>query len=163
MIQRRRPEADPIPAFRAILEDYEAKCLKEKEKTGNSRGSHGGISGEDPQKKKRVGPAVGPPTQALDDDGKQSNDKRRRIVGPSIGPSPPPLAVGPSSDTTSSKSNKKAMGPASVPPRSTDIGPSLPSAKEIGPSMPPPAAEEEPPVKAGPSATIGPSLPPSSS
>ena len=150
MIQRRRPEAEPIPAFREILEDYEARCVKERENAANAKPSLA-----EKKKKKRAGP-VGNPV-AKD----SSNGDKRRRVGPSPGP------------PKDSSREKNIVGPTMPPPpqsepSSVSIGPSLPATATIGPSMPPAAAVKELEEKTFPanessrSAAIGPSLPPPS-
>lgn len=178
MIQRRRPEADPIPAFRAILEDYETKCIQEREATTgkSSSSTMTGASLEETKQKKRAGPSGPAPLLPVARDDSlpvQPNDKRRKI-GPVMGPSIAPTIENLSSVADSGgATSKKVIGPAMPSPalaHSTKIGPSLPpptieekqeTVTSIGPSMPPGVVSE---TKASTgSVTIGPSLPPPSS
>lgn len=75
LVQRRRPEVDPIPAFLNMLRDYELQCR-----------SQGDIASDSATKKfgnKRAAAVVGP-------SGPSPNRSRPRI-GPSL---PPPAIVG---------------------------------------------------------------------
>lgn len=118
-IQRRRPQAQPIPAFIEILKQYE-------EKHGSSNMAKRGPN-----------------------DTFNTNDKKRRKKGPSIGPSigpegPPPRTVGPQRPAMTSAAtaaSNDSNGPlTSVTDGNDEIGPSLPSSQNlvepIGPSLP---------------------------
>lgn len=169
MIQRRRPEVEPIPAFRVILKQYEAECFKEREASNDNSA----VEKRRTKKKKQiVGPSMGPSaagaaTNNDDDVGGNNNNKRRRIgppaMEPSIGPARGPTNIGPSLPPSSAIS----IGPAMPPPKVDEevesiIGPALPPSSStvtsIGPSMPPPKVEVEHETQ---STNIGPSMPPS--
>ncbi|CAJ1935705.1 unnamed protein product [Cylindrotheca closterium] len=141
MIQRRRPQAQPIPAFMKILEQY-AKVHGASDHDNSQKRVFQSQSSANDRKRPRVGPSTGPPTgpvgppQTRTEIGPSSSQAHSlKEIGPSlpsdktIGPSPPPY-----------QQQNKEIGP-SLPPRKDDIsiGPSLPPAKEdesIGPSLP---------------------------
>ena len=103
MIQRRRPQAQPIPAFMEILEQYEKK---------NGDGDHGDRRKRTPQKNQ---------------ESQFSNDQKRPRVGPYIGPAHPAKTSfeqqRPKMETTT------IIGPPLPPVKTVDgSGPSLPPA-----------------------------------
>lgn len=145
MIQRRRPTAEPIPSFLEILDSFEAKCAKEREKEGKSN-SKGGTEkkrgpsmpkqngGSGQEKRRKVGPSIGP---SMGPSLGPSSASIGPQIAPSIGPSLPP-------STEKEATSKVVIGPSRPPTldRPTSIGPSLPSGassakKSIGPSLPP--------------------------
>lgn len=141
MIKRRRPAAEPIPAFREILGTYEAKCEKERESTAA-------------EAKKRAG------GDCEDDKGKEKRRKAGPSIGPSIGPQVGPQKIGPSI-------GPRMMGPSTkkAPTTKKVIGPSMPPAAaktSIGPSLPPSSVSSKDVSNSSTTKkTIGPSLPPS--
>lgn len=144
-IQRRRPEAQPIPAFFELLKRYEQQLQQSSRKqkhSGNNEFSMG-------KKKQKVvagpstGPSIGPSI------GPSAGPSKKPSLGPSVGPSigpsvgphidpshGPSARIGPSKDPSidpsvglsrapavnidhgklkESKTNKPAIGPASSP------------------------------------------------
>jgi hypothetical protein len=97
LVKRRRPKADPLPAFLEMLKGYEQTCrsigaisadedTKVKRVIGPQLGPRMDAAPMEsiPSKRARVvGPPVGPPTNAPP---KESPEKRARIVGPPVGP-----------------------------------------------------------------------------
>lgn len=153
MIRRRRPEAQPIPAFDEWLQErdcyYRAlhKTDHEKNNDGDGDGDDGSSEIETttitsttihPNKKRKknvpsgavIGPALPPPpsNQAIESSA---------VFGPSsisIGSSPPPPSIGPELPpvtTPKSNSNNGTIGPA-LPP-----GLAATDNKSIGPEFPP--------------------------
>jgi len=107
MIQRRRPEAEPIPAVIEILEKYQAKCAQEK---GNKNDKNHGKETKKATELKRAAGPVGP----------SSNNKR-----PRIGPSQKTV-IGPSLPTAVASANDDNENGAPCSEKPT-IGPSMPS------------------------------------
>ena len=161
LVKRRRPDAEPISAFREILETYEARCIKERELDGKQGGNSS-------KTKKRMGQSAAPtPSGGGKEDNNNQESKRKRVVGPAIGPSIGP-STGPSTVAAAAVPTTKVVCP---------IGPSLPptfaaSKKSIGPSLPTTetcttktqagddnTSSKQPEPK---SKSIGPSLPPPS-
>jgi hypothetical protein len=82
LVKRRRPKADPLPAFLEMLKGHEQTCR-----------SIGAISDEDTKRvavrvesplKRVIGPQLGPPMDAVPTESIPS--KRARVVGPLVGP-----------------------------------------------------------------------------
>jgi len=74
LIQQKRPQAEPIPAFMTQLQEYEKKCIDL------------GVFGKDSKHK-------------LDESSESSNQTKRRAIGPAVGPPKPvigPSLIGPS-------------------------------------------------------------------
>mmetsp|Transcript_5836 Transcript_5836/g.10127 ORF Transcript_5836/g.10127 Transcript_5836/m.10127 type:complete len:219 (-) Transcript_5836:97-753(-) len=141
MIRRRRPQAQPIPAFMEFLKQQDVLLQQERAKLSKQQQ----VQPPQGSQKRRVvgpvGPALPPPTLAAnqkdnnhktadkdnakdnDDNDNESPTKRlRRVIGPSIGPT----TKGPSLTTL-------------TPPRTTTIGPAPPpdASDAIGPQLPP--------------------------
>jgi len=150
LIKRRRPEAEPIPAFLDLLERFEQTCNTS---SGHKRKTKKQLQVVGPT----IGPSVGP-----------------RTIGPSIGPSwvvSEKDAITTTSATTLSKKKKRKrmVGPFRGPsleytlsPNEVQIGPTLPRTK------PAPQASNDtsdpnigPQLPSDPSTTsnIGPQLP----
>ena len=157
MVQRRRPAADPIPAFHDILKTFEAKCIEERDKEGKPTTKRGTSSTEDTggkAKRQKVGPSIGPSIGS-------SVGPSKAPIGPSMGPSKPPIgpSIGPQIPNfkeSKPDSNKSVIGPA-MPP-SASIGPTRPpDAKKasigpaIGPTFPQPKSEGSEKQSYGPS------------
>ena len=141
LLKVRRDCINPIPAFMTQLREYEVECREK----GLLRDVHEA------------------------DSGSGTTGKKRKAIGPMIGPSSKPRIVGPALPTTRPVSNDSSastsIGP-SLPPgfkrdREKVLGPGNNSEKTeqkedeegiVGPSLP-----NRPAVK---SASIGPSLPP---
>ena len=138
MIQRRRPQAQPIPAFMEILEQYAKEYGTSDQEDSKKRVSQSRSIAND-RKRPRVGPSICPST------GPAGPPQTSKEIGPSLPPAHSPKEIG-SSDNTIGPSfppsqQNKEIGP-SFPQRTDDIsiGPSLPPTKEdksIGPSLPP--------------------------
>ena len=95
MCQRKRPEAQPIPAFVEQCQKYERKCRK----LGVIK-SGGGGSGSSSPKKRKLGPSIGP------------------AIGPSIGPSigpEPPAAGGAGAKSSDNRHPAPVIGPVVGP------------------------------------------------
>jgi hypothetical protein len=131
LIQRRRPEAQPIPAFWTMLKQHEQTLTTENKRKGDEK-----IGGESVNKRARQGPAPAGPAIAA--------------IGPSIGPQSPPRKTeqmkpfGPQPPTSSSSfgTTKKSIGPQ-MPPRAeadsvTTIGPQPPPESIVCPQPPTP-------------------------
>jgi hypothetical protein len=131
LVKRRRPTADPIPAFVKILERYEETCKQ--------LGAIDSSSAYLAPSKRCMGPTLPP----------GNNAKRKREIGPAMGP----VSV-PADDSRKSKSIGVVgppMGQLQEKPRGRAIGPERPevSNKEaiddggtvqaIGPPLGPPA------------------------
>eukprot|EP00980_Cylindrotheca_fusiformis_P014811 scaffold4026_cov117-Cylindrotheca_fusiformis.AAC.46 len=150
LIRRRRPQAQPIPAFMEILEQYEKQLIEDSTLKNNNNNNNS-----------------------------SSTKKRPRVVaGPSIGPAAPHTAkpIGPQKPTTTGDESKDISTETTTTSRT--VGPELPpnaarskKRKVIGPAMmppPKPQQEEEPSngrnspttPKAPNIAVIGPALPP---
>jgi len=150
LIRRRRPEAQPIPAFE--------KWLRERQDVYRSQADTNNTESKSTTKHKNVN--KGP---------QQSPIKKRRLQAPagppSIGTSPPPKYIGPAIGPTIGPASPPSIGPESPPQCNTDsIGPqpqppAQPSFKNkapsIGPELPPTAIPEK-----NKRPSIGPSLPP---
>lgn len=128
LCQRRRPVADPIPAFIEQLKAYEKECQSwghltsvaddgsDKKPSGNGDTIYSDIdnsgekrkaedsSGDDGRKKRAVGPSIGP-----------------------IGPVRPPTKPKGASDEKGGKDEKRVVGPAKRPP----IGPMKPPSSSM--------------------------------
>lgn len=128
LCQRRRPVADPIPAFIEQLKAYEKECQSwghltsvadddsDKKASGNNDIIYSAIdnsgekrkaedsSGDDGRKKRAVGPSIGP-----------------------IGPVRPPTKPKGASDEKGGKDEKRVVGPAKRPP----IGPMKPPSSSM--------------------------------
>lgn len=111
LVQKSRPEAEPIPSFMSQLEKYENKCRQL------------GVICDDAQDKKRTAP----------------HDEERTVkrrLGPAMGPGPAPVvgpAVGPLSQSNITVEPKPAIGPA--------MGPAVQAASVVGPSSGPSTKE----------------------
>ncbi|KAG7355637.1 dual specificity phosphatase [Nitzschia inconspicua] len=150
MIQRRRPQAQPIPAFMEFLKRKDIELLKQRGHLTNNNDN-----------KKRPQPGatvVGPlPPPTVDDE--MPVDKKRVLVGPAvpvptpptsqscIGPSLPPSMVEP---TVTTNEKASTIGPA-LPPKSSMILSSSTS-PPIGPSLPPKEGDKD--------IDVGPAFPP---
>jgi hypothetical protein len=150
IIQRRRPAADPIPAFREILAEFESKCHKERQAGDNSTRADKNKrvveeGTRDPsEKRRRLGPTM-PSSIRICEDGQVAPAPMKRNIGPAL---PPFLADG---------------NPEGSP---DGQGAPAPVKKSIGPALPPALDEDKPeedsPVlPQAPKKSIGPSLPPS--
>ena len=107
MCQRKRHEAQPIPAFVEQCQKYERKCRK----LGVIK-SGGGGSGSSSPKKRKLGPSIGP------------------AIGPSIGPSigpEPPAAGGTGAKSSDNRHPAPVIGPVVGPAEASD------EAKVVGP------------------------------
>jgi hypothetical protein len=103
LVKRRRPTADPIPAFVKMLEGYEETCKQ----LGAIRSS----SVDPAPSKRRTGPMLPP----------GNNAKRKREIGPSIGPASVPTdesresksigVIGPPTGQLQEKPRARAIGP----------------------------------------------------
>jgi hypothetical protein len=138
LVHRRRPQAQPIPAFIEILEQYEKELIISNNKKRES------ANGREKEQSR------------------QDTTKRRRVVGPSIGPSigpagPPPIgpqkpSVDDSVESPSKEStNTPAIGPSLLPNTTSEQN------KLIGPAMPPPKEQVR---NSKPETAIGPAMPP---
>ena len=105
MCQRKRPEAQPIPAFVEQCQKYERKCRK----LGVIKSGGGGGSGSSSPKKRKLGPSIGP------------------AIGPSIGPEPPAAAGGGGANSSGNRHPAPAIGPVVGPAEASD------EAKVVGP------------------------------
>jgi len=124
LVKRRRPQAEPIPAFCKMLESYEDTCrslgLIKSEDTSDKRKSEAPLSSQD------------------------VTAKRKRTIGPSIGPSLP------KKQTKDKKVKRQAIGPASGPLRKENSKESIgPHRTAIGPSSEQKQHKESPKLKAG--------------
>jgi hypothetical protein len=103
LVKRRRPTADPIPAFVKMLERYEETCKQ----LGAIRSS----SVDPAPSKRRTGPMLPP----------GNNAKRKREIGPSMGPVSAPtdetresksiVVIGPPTGQLQEKPRARAIGP----------------------------------------------------
>ena len=134
LVQRRRPEAQPIPAFMQFLERFEQQCQE--------------FSTTRPTKRPRIGPTIGPPTSCPPPP-TSTTATAKGSIGPSIGPVHPTApslseetTIGPirpqTSDVTAKKtttsSSKGSIGPVrpTVPflSEETTIGPVQPQSSD---------------------------------
>ena len=117
LCQRRRPVADPIPAFIEQLKAYEKECRSWGHLTSVEKASGddiiGSVNGNSGEKRKA-------------EDSSGDDGRKKRAVGPSIGPigpvRPPTKPKGAYSDEKGGKDEKRVVGPAKRPP----IGPMKP-------------------------------------
>ncbi|CAB9502331.1 specificity protein phosphatase 15 [Seminavis robusta] len=159
MIKRRRPAAEPIPAFHEILVQYEAQCDKERGKGDNTKKTKRSLSPtrnpHEEKKRPRVGPSIGPalPSAATTSIGPEMppSSKAKAAIGPTMPPSKNESRIGPTMPESSSETETNDA--------SSTIGPALPpSNASIGPAMPPSGSDTP---KQSTTTNIGPSLPPS--
>jgi hypothetical protein len=148
LVKRRRPEAQPIPAFMELLQRQEEALAKKRKTTSEMDSSNvqskrtrmGGMSMVGPQAKgaskgpigpsrgPTIGPSIGPPR----------GPSRGPSIGPSIGPEPPNVTRGESTASVEIHKDASAIaiGPAIIGPQpppsisvigGTCIGPQTPT------------------------------------
>lgn len=153
LCQRRRPMADPIPAFLEQLRSYERECRSwghltstDESKSDDKKITKAGPTKSVSEKKEgnvMAGPIVGEKRKTDDNDSGDGEKKRRTVVGP-IGPPKGPIgpAMGPSKSASDGKSNQECKDDAKQKDASTSenkrvAGPSIgPAKKVIGPMKP---------------------------
>lgn len=133
LVQRRRPQAQPIPAFMQLLERYEKQCEQ-------SRRSSSSTSSSRPEKKARVVATTMGPSSVVGPDGADADAARGSTIGSAepkdptnritVGPSRGPAMIGPSRGPPSSAS----AGGGATTTTTSDAPVPVPS---IGPMMPP--------------------------
>lgn len=125
LVKRRRPTAEPIPSFIKMLEGYEVTCKQ--------LGAIHSSSADPAPSKRRMGPTL--PAD--------KNAKRKREIGPSMGPASVP------NDSKSTEVTGPPTGQLQEKPRARAIGPERPG-----------VSKEEAIDDRGTGQAIGPSLGP---
>lgn len=130
MIRRRRPQAQPIPAFMEFLQVQDDFLKTEREKRNKKRGRRGadGKSDSDDDERKKasrvVGPSLGPAPRPND-------DGEKKAAGPAVGPALPPNFQLQDRRKEGEKEHAQEKSSAKITaPFTSFIGPSPPNSKE---------------------------------
>jgi hypothetical protein len=140
MIQRRRPQAQPIPAFMEILEQFEKEHRSGDCNDPKKRVSRHQVSPHD-RKRQRVGPSIGPagPPNKNREQEQPKKKENTSMTGPSL---PPTMARGGNGRALELAHGTKQIGPLLPPKQSKDLlepshAPNENDRSTVGPSTPP--------------------------
>jgi hypothetical protein len=175
LIQRRRPQAQPIPAFMEFLRQTENAMFQSKDRLLAKSPPPPQSTSMSTSTKPKATPILGPralpnnQTRDRDDNENESPMKRRAkvILGPSLGmiqtPMGPPLLKVAEASQLSSQHNAEEDRSGTRDAGENGIGSALPSVKEvvIGPCLPPATAAAK--TKVNHRLHVGAVLPPGSS
>jgi hypothetical protein len=174
LIQRRRPQAQPIPAFMEFLQQTDNAMFQSKDRLLTKSPPPQSTSMSTSAKPKAtpiLGPRPLPNNQTRDSDDNENDSPMKRrakvILGPSLGiiqtPMGPPLLKFAGASQLSSQHNAEEDRSGTRDAGENGIGSALPSVKEvvIGPCLPPATAAAKTKINQG--LDVGAVLPPGTS